>query len=83
MSAETGRLCAFWSEDLAAIGHVWPVSSVPNFRFETTAEWSYVTALGGMLEWPPSQYARTAGGWLIRLELAPGEYGYNFIPDEG
>jgi hypothetical protein len=33
------------------------------------------------VEWPPYEYARTAGGWLIRLELSPGQYGYDFIPD--
>jgi len=81
IKGETGRLCAFWSEELAATGHVWPGGSIPDFCFETTTEWTYATALGGSLEWPLQQYARSRGGWLIRLERAPGEYDFDFIPD--
>ncbi len=83
VAGETGRLSALWSEELATTVHLWPVGSATDLRFEPTTTWASATALGDTLEWPRFEYARTAGGWLIRLEQPPGEYGYDFIADEG
>lgn len=83
VAGETGRLSALWSEELAATVHLWPAGSATDVRFETTSAWTSATALGGTFEWPRFEYARTAGGWLIRLEQSPGEHGYDFIADEG
>lgn len=81
VTGETGRLSAFWSEELAATGHIWPVGSSTDLGYEASTAWVAATALGGPLEWPPYEYARIAGGWLIRMEQAPGEYGYDVISD--
>ena len=81
IGGDAGRLCALWSEELATTVHLWPVGFAMDASFEATTPWTTGMALGGTLEWPPLEYARTAGGWLIRLERPPGEYGHDFIPD--
>lgn len=81
IKSETGRLCALWSAELAATDHIWPVGSATELSFEATTPWTTATALGGPLEWPPYEYARSRGGWLIRLERAPEQYDFDFIPD--
>ncbi len=76
IGGETGRLCALWSEEVATTVHLWPVGSVRDVSFEVEVPWFSATALGGTLEWPPHEYVRVSGGWLIRLED-----GLDFISD--
>lgn len=82
ISGDTLRPHALWDREPDAIVLLGPVgSATDDLSFEPTELWTTATALGDTLGWPLYQAARVAGGWLIRLELSPGQYGLDFIPD--
>lgn len=76
-----GRLCALGSEEAATTVHLWPFDVATDLDLQTTTAWATAVALGGTVEWPAWEYARTGGGWLIRCEVFPGQFGYDFVPD--